>query len=83
MVKRSFCHQQKKNKKNTVPWTYVIVDLNGKKIVGTFQEKELRKTNQKNFRIKKIFKKKCDKLYLKWKRYDNSFSSWIDKKDIV
>ena len=54
-----------------------------KKIVGAFYEKELRKANQKNFRIKKIIKKKCDKLYLKWKGCDNSFSSWIDKKDIV
>ena len=24
-----------------------------------------------------------DKLYVKWKGYDNSFNSWIDKKDIV
>ena len=35
--------------KNTVPWTYVINDLNGEKIVGTFYEKELRKTNQKGY----------------------------------
>ena len=34
--------------KNTVPWTYVINDLNGEKIIGTFYEKELQKTNQKN-----------------------------------
>ena len=33
--------------KNTIPWTYVINDLNGEEIVGTFYEKELRKTNQK------------------------------------
>ena len=25
--------------KNTVPWTYLISDLNGKEIVGTFYEK--------------------------------------------
>ena len=31
--------------KNTVPWTYVINDLNGKEIIGTFYEKELQKTN--------------------------------------
>ena len=37
--------------KNIVPWTYVINDLNGKKIIGTFYEKELQKTNQKEFRI--------------------------------
>ena len=26
---------------------------------------------------------RADKLYVKWKGYDNSFNSWIDKKDIV
>ena len=44
--------------KNTVPWTHVINDLNGEEIIGTFYEKELQKTNQKEFRIKKIIKKK-------------------------
>ena len=28
-------------------------------------------------------KKKGDKLHVKWKGYNNSFNSWIDKKDIV
>ena len=69
--------------KNTVPWTYVINDLNGEKIIGTFYEKELQKTNQKEFRIEKVLKRKGDKLYVKWKGYDNSFNSWIDKKDLV
>ena len=46
----------------TVPWTYVINDLNGEKIIGSFYEKELQKTNQKEFRIEKILKKKGDKL---------------------
>ena len=69
--------------KNTVPLTHVINDLNGEEITGTFYEKELQKTNQNEFRIEKVIKKKCDKLYVKWKGYDNSFNSWIDKKDIV
>ena len=38
-----------KKVKNTVLWTYS--DLNGEEIVGTFYEKELQKTNQKEFRI--------------------------------
>ena len=66
--------------KNTVPWTYVINDLNGEEIIGTFYEKELQKTNQKEFRIEKVIKRKGDKLYVKWKDYDNSFNSWIDKR---
>ena len=69
-----------KEVKNTVPWTYVINDLNGEQIIGTFYEKELQKTNQQEFRIKKLMKKKGDKLYVKWKGYDSSFNSWIDKK---
>ena len=72
-----------KKVRNTVPWTYVINDLNGKEIIGTFYEKELQKTNQKEFRIEKVIKRKGDKLYVKWKGYDNSFNSWIDKKDLV
>ena len=69
--------------KYTVPWTYAISDLNGEEIAGSFYEKELQKTNQKEFRIEKVLKRKGDKLYVKWKGYDNRFNSWIDKKDLV
>ena len=40
-----------KKVKNTVPLAYVISDLKGEEIVGKFQEKELQKTNQKEFRL--------------------------------
>ena len=43
----------------------------------------MQKTNQKEFRIEKVIKRKGDKLYVKWKGYNNSFNSWIDKRDIV
>ena len=69
--------------KNTVPWTYVIDDLNGEEITGTFYEKKLQKIDQQEFRIEKGIKKKGEKLYVKWKGYDNSFNSWIDKNDLV
>ena len=72
-----------KETKNEVPWTYVINDLNGEEIIGTFYEKELQKVNQKEFRKEKVIKKKRNKLYVKCKGYDNSFNSWIDKKDLV
>ena len=42
--------------KNTVPLTYVINDLKGEEIIGTFYEKELQKTNQQEFRIEKVIK---------------------------
>ena len=69
-----------KKNKNTVPWTYVIDDLNGEKITGTFYEKELQKMDQQELRIEKVIKKKGGKLYVTWKGYDNSFNNWIDKK---
>ena len=69
--------------KNTVPGTYIINDLNGEEIIGTFYEKQLQKTNQIEFGIEKVIKRKDDKLYVKWEGYDNSYNSWIDKKDLV
>ena len=53
--------------KNTVPWTYVISDLNGEEIVGSFYEKEQQKTNQKEFKIEIVIRRKGNKLYVKWK----------------
>ena len=67
-----------KRVKNTVPWTYVINDLNGDEIIGTFHEKELQKTNQQEFRIEKVIERKGNKLYVKWVGYDSLFNSWID-----
>ena len=72
-----------KKDENTVPWIYVIYDLNVEEIVGVFYKNELQKTNQKEFRIEKVTKRKVDTLYVKWKGYNNSFNSWIDKKYIV
>ena len=72
-----------KKVKNTVSWTYVINDLNGEEIMGTFYEKELQKTSQEEFRIEKVIRRKGVKMYVKWKGCDNSFNSWIDKKDLI
>ena len=56
--------------KNTVPYTYIINDLNSEEIIGTFYEKELQNTNQEELRIEKVIN-------------DSSFNSWIDEKDLV
>ena len=72
-----------KKVKNTIPWTYVINDLNCEEIIGTFYEKELQKTNQEEFRIEKVIKRKGNKIYVKCKGYNNSFNSWIDKASLV
>ena len=53
--------------KNVVTWTYVINNMNGEEITGGFYEKELQKTNQNQFTMEKVLKRKGDKLYAKWK----------------
>ena len=62
---------------------YVISDLNRKNIVGTFCKKESQKTNQEEFRVEKVIKRKGNKLFTQWKGYDNSFNNWTDKKGII
>ena len=39
----------------------------------------MQKTNQKEFRIEKVIKRKGNKIYVKWKGYDNSFKIWVHK----
>ena len=69
--------------KNRVLRIYVIDDVNDEEIIGTFYEKVLQKKDQQEFRIEKVIKRNGDKLYVKWKGYDNLFYSWINKKDLV
>ena len=70
-------------KLKTISWTYVVNDLNSGKIIESFYEKELQKASQEEFRIEKVLKRKGDKLYVKWKGYDDSYKSWINEKDLV
>ena len=60
----------------------MISALNGEETIGTFYEKELQKTSQEKFRIEKVLKRKRDNLHVKWKVYDNSINSWINKKGL-
>ena len=54
-----------------------------KNLPEDFMKKNSKKETKKNSRIEKVIKRKGDKIYVKWKVYDNSFNSWIDKKDLV
>ena len=54
--------------------------FNVEEIVGKYYEKELQKTNQKWFRIEKVIRRKDNELNVKWKVCDNSFISWINRK---
>ena len=52
-------------------------------MLQSFYENELQKTSQEKFRIEKVLKRKGNNLYVKWKGFDISLKSWIDKKDLV
>ena len=58
----------------------LLVILKAKKLLERFTKKNCKKENKKGFRKEKLIKRKGDKLYVKWKSYDNSFNSWINKK---
>ena len=69
-------------KYSNVPY-YYLKDLNDEKLDGTFYEQELQKTNLTLYVIEKIIKTKNDKLFVKWRGYNNSFNFWINKKDVI
>ena len=77
----------KKKAKYAVPWTYIINDLNGEQIAGTFYKGELQKKQLKNSlkveKVEKVIDRKGYKPYVKWKSNDSSFNSWIDKKHSI
>ena len=57
-----------------------------KKIKGSFYEQELQKTNFKKddlYVIEKILKTNKNKIYVKWRGYNNNFNSWIDKNSVT
>ena len=54
-----------------------------KKLLEHFMKKNHKKTNQQGFTIEKVIKRNGNKLYVKWKGYDNSFNGWIDENDLV
>ena len=60
----------------------LLVILVVKKLLERFTKKNCKKQIKKSLELK-VIKRKDDKLYVKCKDYDNSFTSWIDKKDIV
>ena len=77
-----------KKLKHTIPWTYVTEELNelwwtSEWTVGTFYTIELAETNQTEFRIEKVIKRKYNKLLVTWKGYDNSFNSLISKNNYI
>ena len=54
------------------------------KLLEHSMQKNCKKQIKKNleFRIEFRIKRKGDKLYFKWKEYNDPFNNWIDKKYI-
>ena len=70
-------------KYSNVPY-YYLKDLNNEKLQGTFYQEELQKTKQDDlYTIEKILKTKNNKIYVKWRGYDSSFNSWINKNNVT
>ena len=72
-----------KKLKTLFPGHMLLVILKEKKLLERFMKTYSKKTNQKQFNIEKVIKRKGAKLCVKWKGFDSSFNSWIGKKDIV
>jgi len=73
-----------KKGKNTVPKVYILEDLMGEEIDGTFYAKELQKTKVPEYaRIEKVISQKGPNIRVKWLGYDNKFNSWIPKSETV
>ena len=58
----------------------LLLILTVKKLLERFMKKNCKEQIKKEFRVVKTIKRKGYQLYVKWKSYDNSFNSWIDKK---
>ena len=71
------------NKSNVI--TYQLKDMNDEIIKGQFYEKELQLTKNTTgeYIIEKILKTNKDKIYVKWRGYDSSFNSWINKNTVT
>ena len=59
----------------------LLVLLTVKKSLEYFMWKNCKKGNQAG--VWKVIQRKGDKLYVKWKGYNNLIDIWINKKDIV
>ena len=71
------------NKSNVI--TYQLKNMNDEIIKGIFYEREIQlsKNITGKYIIKKILKTNKNKIYVKWRGYNSSFNSWIDKNSVT
>lgn len=64
----------------TNPATYLLEDMSGGPIRGSFYEHELQKAkHQDAYLVQKVLRRKRNKVYVKWLGFDKSHNSWIEK----
>ena len=69
--------------KLTNPIVYLLEDMQGEPISGSFYAEELQKTSSPDiYLVEKVLRKKGRKLYVKWLGLDKSHNSWIDSTDV-
>jgi len=74
--------------KATNPVSYVLVDLKGENLIGSFYEQELQKVenNQRAFVIDQILKTKIKKnkklFFVSWKDYSSENNSWVSEENL-
>ena len=69
--------------RDTNPITYILEDLQGEEIKGTFYEPELQKSKQQIYRIEKVIEEENGRSLVKWKGYSDKFNSWVNNEDLI
>lgn len=68
----------------TKPVTYLLSDMSGDPIEGSFYPQELQKTNIiHHYLVERVIKTKGNKLFVKWLGFKDSHNSWINKNDVL
>lgn len=68
----------------TNPTTYLLVDLNGADIKGSFYTEELQlAADPKLYLVERIIRRKRDKVYVKWLGFDSSHNSWVNESSVL
>lgn len=69
--------------KITTPPTYLLEDMEGRPIRGTFYEAELQKTLEPNiYLVEKVLRRRGNKVFVSWLGLDKKHNSWIDKTNV-
>ena len=69
---------------NTIPHTYLLEDLQGAPILGSFYPLQMQKTALvDDYLVEKIKKKEGDRLFVSWLGFSPQHDSWIRAADVL